>query len=123
MTEHSLQQDQTAQLAETFGLLADPTRLSIVITCKDEERSAGEIAEILGVSASLTSHHLRLLRAARILRSERRGKQVFYAMADDCVHRVLNIMIDHLFTDDHAHDHTHDHTGAVPRADATITSL
>ncbi|MEL6532872.1 MAG: metalloregulator ArsR/SmtB family transcription factor [Pseudomonadota bacterium] len=101
MNEHNLHPDQTAQLAETFGLLADPTRLSIVICCKDQERSAGEIAEALGVSASLTSHHLRLLRAARILKSERRGKQVFYAMADDCVHRVLNIMIDHTFSHDH----------------------
>lgn len=99
--------DQTTELADTFGLLSDPTRLSIVIACMDQERSAGEIAETLGTSASLTSHHLRLLRSARILTSERRGKQVFYAMADACVHSVLRIMIDHIFT--HAH-HDHDET-------------
>ncbi|MEM9370688.1 MAG: metalloregulator ArsR/SmtB family transcription factor [Pseudomonadota bacterium] len=97
-----MQLDQTTQLAETFGLLADPTRLSIVIACMDQERSVGEIAESLGSSASLTSHHLRLLRSARILRSERRGKQVFYAMSDACVHNVLKIMIEHLFV--HGHD-------------------
>ncbi|MEM9031318.1 MAG: metalloregulator ArsR/SmtB family transcription factor [Pseudomonadota bacterium] len=96
--------DQTTELAETFGLLADPTRLSIVVACMDEERSAGEIAEKLGSSASLTSHHLRLLRSARILKSERRGKQVFYTMADACVHRVLRIMIEHLFEHDHDHE-------------------
>lgn len=101
MTEADLHIDQTTELAETFGLLADPTRLSIVITCMDHERSAGEIADRLGSSASLTSHHLRLLRSARILKSERRGKQVFYAMADECVHSVLKIMIEHLFTHDH----------------------
>lgn len=99
-----LRPDQAAELAETFGLLADPTRLSIVIACMDEERSAGEIAETLGVSASLTSHHLRLLRSARILRSERRGKNVFYTMADACVHSVLNIMIEHQFTHNHNQD-------------------
>lgn len=102
MTEADLHIDQTTELAETFGLLADPTRLSIVITCMDHERSAGEIADRLGSSASLTSHHLRLLRSARILKSERRGKQVFYAMADECVHSVLKIMIEHLFTHDHS---------------------
>lgn len=101
MTSHDLHIDQTTELAETFGLLADPTRLSIVITCMDNERSAGDIAEKLGLSASLTSHHLRLLRSARILKSERRGKQVFYAMADACVPSVLNIMIEHLFTHEH----------------------
>lgn len=101
--------DQTSELAATFGLLSDPTRLSIVIACMDQERSAGEIADKLGTSASLTSHHLRLLRSARILRSERRGKQIFYAMSDACVHSVLTIMIDHLFGHDHSHD-THQET-------------
>ncbi|MEM8791683.1 MAG: metalloregulator ArsR/SmtB family transcription factor [Pseudomonadota bacterium] len=101
MIDYDLQLDQTTVLAETFGLLADPTRLSIVIACMDQERSVGEIAEKLGSSASLTSHHLRLLRSARILKSERRGKQVFYAMADTCVHSVLKIMIEHLFVHGH----------------------
>ena len=96
-----LRSDQTVQLAETFGLLADPTRLSIVLACQDREISAGDIAEELELSASLVSHHLRLLRAARMLRAERRGKQVFYSMADACVHDVLKIMIDHLFIHDH----------------------
>ncbi len=96
-----LQSDQTAQLAETFGLLADPTRLSIVVLCMDREIPAGDIADELGLSASLVSHHLRLLRAARMLRAERRGRQVLYSMADACVHDVLNIMINHLFTQEH----------------------
>ena len=102
MVETSLHIDQTTELAETFGLLADPTRLSIVVACMDQECSAGEIAEKLGSSPSLTSHHLRLLRSARILKSERRGKQIFYTMADDCVRIVLEIMIEHIFT--HGHD-------------------
>ena len=96
-----LPSDQTVQLAETFGLLADPTRLSIVLTCLEREIAAGDIAEELGISSSLVSHHLRLLRAARMLRAERRGKQVFYSMADACVRDVLKIMIDHLFVHDH----------------------
>lgn len=96
-----LHNDHIAELAETFGLMSDPTRLSIVIALMDQERSAGDIAERLGLSASLTSHHLRLLRSARILKSERRGKQIFYTMADACVHRVLTIMIDHVFTHHH----------------------
>jgi len=101
MTRMVLNHGQTSELADTFGLLSDATRLSIVVACMDQERSAGEIAERLGTSASLTSHHLRLLRSARILKSERRGKQVFYAMADACVHSVLEIMIEHIFTHQH----------------------
>lgn len=104
MANLDLNLDQTTELAETFGLLSDPTRLSIVVACMDQERSAGEIAEKIGSSASLTSHHLRLLRSARILRSERRGKQMFYTMADECVRSVLKIMIEHIFA--HGHDET-----------------
>ena len=91
---------QRAELAETFGLLSDPTRLSIVLTCMDQEVSAGDIAEKLGASPSLVSHHLRLLRGARIVRSERRGKQIYYAMTDACVRDVLMTMINHLFVHD-----------------------
>ena len=101
MQDVELRSDQTAQLAETFGLLADPTRLSIVVICLEREIAAGNIADELGLSASLVSHHLRLLRAARMLRAERKGKQVFYSMADDCVRDVLKIMINHLFTHEH----------------------
>ena len=101
MQNVALQSEQTDELAETFGLLADPTRLSIVMACLDREIPAGDIANELGISASLVSHHLRLLRAARMLRAERRGKQVFYSMADACVRDVLNIMIDHLFVHEH----------------------
>ena len=97
----NLEINQTFDLAETFGLLADTTRLSIVLECMDREVSAGEIANSLNVSPSLVSHHLRLLRSARIVRSERRGKQIFYTMTDVCVQEVLTTMINHLFVHDH----------------------
>jgi len=100
--------DQATELAEIFGLLADPTRLSIVTACMDREMAAGEIAQKLGLSASLTSHHLRLLRSARLLKSDRRGKQVFYTMADACVHSVLKIMMEHFFN--HGHHETDETT-------------
>lgn len=101
MQNVELSSDQIAQLAETFGLLADPTRLSIVVTCVDREIAAGDIANKLGISASLVSHHLRLLRAARVLRAERKGKQVIYSLADACVRDVLRIMVAHLFEPEH----------------------
>ena len=96
-----LEINQTFELAETFGLLADTTRLSILLECMDREVSAGEIANSLNVSPSLVSHHLRLLRSARIVRSERRGKQIFYTMTDVCVQEVLTTMINHFFVHDH----------------------
>jgi DNA-binding transcriptional ArsR family regulator len=89
-------EDQAIEIAEIFRLLGDPTRLRIVIRCLDKPRSVSEIAATVGVSTSLVSHHLRLLKAARLVRAERRGKQVFYATADAHVDCILKDMIDHV---------------------------
>ena len=66
-----------AQLADLFRIMGDPTRLRIILTCLADPTNVGEIATQLNLSPSLVSHHLRLLRAARVLRAERRGKQMF----------------------------------------------
>ena len=99
-----LEPSHTSELADTFGLLSDQTRLSIVLSCMKAEMSAGEIAEEVGVSPSLVSHHLRLLRGAQMVRSERRGKQIYYTMMDDCVRDVLTTMIKHLFVHNHSNE-------------------
>ncbi|MGP8433818.1 metalloregulator ArsR/SmtB family transcription factor [Paraburkholderia fungorum] len=83
-------------LADLFRLLGDPTRLRIVLACVEERRAVGAIAQGLGLSPSLVSHHLRLLRAARIVRAERQGKQVFYLAADRHISAMLTGMLEHV---------------------------
>ena len=90
---------QISQLADLFALLGDTTRLRIEMCCLCEPINFGEIAGRLDLSASLVSHHLRLLRAARLLRSERRGKQVFYSILDDHIQCVIEDMVAHLDED------------------------
>ena len=87
---------KTIELAETFHLLGDATRLRVVVACLEGPVSVSDLAERVGASPSLVSHHLRLLRAARILRAERRGKQVFYSAMDDHIRCVLADMIEHV---------------------------
>ena len=88
--------DNVAELAEVFHLMGDPSRLSILMLVMGDARPVGEIAAATGHSLSLVSHHLRLLRARRLVRAERRGKQVFYALDDAHVRSVLRDMADHL---------------------------
>jgi DNA-binding transcriptional ArsR family regulator len=91
-----LDDDQTVQLAEMFRLMGDPTRLRIILSCLAAPTAVGTIATSLGLSTSLVSHHLRLLRAARVLRGQRRGKQVFYAAADEHITCVIADMLEHV---------------------------
>ena len=55
-----------------------------------------DIAERLELSQSLVSHHLRLLKAARVVRPERRGKQIFYVAADAHIQCVIEDMLEHI---------------------------
>ncbi|NQU56932.1 MAG: winged helix-turn-helix transcriptional regulator [Rhodospirillales bacterium] len=88
--------DRTVEISEVFRLLGDPTRLRIVLACLDTAESVGDIAHTVGASPSLVSHHLRLLRAARLVRAERRGKQVYYTAADEHVRCILVDMVAHV---------------------------
>jgi len=92
--------DVRSEIADLFHLLGDSTRLGIVYACLTTPKAAGDIAEGLGISASLASHHLRLLRAARLVRAERRGRHIYYVAADAHVRCILLDMAAHALEDD-----------------------
>ena len=95
-TKLATQPEHMAEMAEVFHLMGDPSRLGVLMLIMDEARSVGEIAAQTGHSVSLVSHHLRLLRARRLVRGERRGKQVFYTLDDAHVRSVLHDMSEHM---------------------------
>lgn len=90
---------QIAVIAETYRLLGDPTRLRVLLACLSEPMAVGDIAKVVTASPSLVSHHLRLLRAARLVRGTRRNKQVFYQAADEHIADMLADMIEHAMED------------------------
>ena len=89
-------EDELVQLADMFRLLGDPTRLRVLVACLASPLSVSEIAATLGLTLSLVSHHLRLLRAARLVRSQRQGRQVFYEAADAHVSSVITDLLEHI---------------------------
>lgn len=97
----SLSQNEITILAETFRLLGDPSRLKILLSCLAGPISVGDIAERLDLSLSLVSHHLRLLRGARLVNGVRQAKHIFYEIADQHVSQVLQDMATHI-AEDHA---------------------
>ena len=96
MTKSDDLEHAVAQVADLFHLLGDPTRLRIVLACLAQPTAVGDIAAALALSSSLVSHHLRLLRAARIVKAERQGKQVFYSAADAHISTLLANMFEHI---------------------------
>ena len=103
MDVRMLKAEEAETLAETFRLLGDPNRLRIILCCLDETANVGDIADVVGLSQSLVSHHLRLLRATRLLKAEKRGRQVFYSLPDCHVREMLTNLIDHI-REPHEHE-------------------
>ncbi len=91
-----LSDDHAVALADLFRLLGDPTRLKIVVSCLRTPLAVSDIAERLGLSVSLVSHHLRLLKGARLVRADRQGKQVYYEADDLHVRRMVENMVNHI---------------------------
>ena len=92
----SLTEQQGIELAEIFRLMGDPTRLRIILLCMAGPICVSDIAARLGVEQSLASHHLRLLRAGRVLRARRQGKQMLYSVADEHISCVVVDMVEHV---------------------------
>jgi DNA-binding transcriptional ArsR family regulator len=78
-------------VADIFKLLADPTRVRILDALSHGERCVCDLASLVGISESATSHQLRLLRTARLVRARRDGRQAFYALDD---HHVIGLLRD-----------------------------
>ena len=93
----AMSQSDVAVLAETFRLLGDQSRF--LLQCMHGSVAVGDIAEALDLSQSLVSHHLRLLRGARLVRGERQAKHIFYSIADQHVSQVLQDMAVHISED------------------------
>jgi DNA-binding transcriptional ArsR family regulator len=74
--------DAVRDVAETFRILGDPTRVRILDALGGGELCVCDIASLVGISESAVSHQLRLLRSTRLVRSRRAGRLVFYELDD-----------------------------------------
>ena len=83
-------------LAELYKIFGDSTRIKILYTLFTEERGVGDIARLLGMTMSASSHQLRILKQARLVKPRREGKMVYYALADDHVRTIFAQGLDHI---------------------------
>ncbi|HEX9638164.1 MAG TPA: metalloregulator ArsR/SmtB family transcription factor [Acidobacteriota bacterium] len=90
------------RLGETFRALGDPTRAGILFCLLGREQCVCDLAEALSASESLVSHHLRLLRALRLVRARRDGKRVFYGLDDQHIARLFQQGLDHVLEQERA---------------------
>ena len=81
--------DAVRNVADTFRILGDPTRVRILDALSGGELCVCDIASLAAISESAVSHQLRLLRTMRLVRSRRAGRLVFYALDDQHIIELL----------------------------------
>lgn len=88
-------EEQVNLAAESFRLLADPTRIKVLWALLQGESSVACLAELAGAAPAAVSQHLAKLRLAGLVKGRREGTFVYYSAANDHVHRILDQALHH----------------------------
>ena len=89
-------EDELAELAELFKVFGDSTRIKILYALSQAELCVCDLAELLGITQPAMSYQLKILRQAKLIRSRRDGKTVFYSLADGHVASIIGTAREHL---------------------------
>nr|WP_287390083.1 metalloregulator ArsR/SmtB family transcription factor [Candidatus Microthrix sp.] len=84
--------DEAMSLADGFKLLGEPSRIRILFALLEAgELCVCDLAAVVGVSETVVSHSMRLLRAAGIVANRRDGRVIYYRLDDDHVAKMLEL--------------------------------
>lgn len=86
-------------MALLFSALGDPYRQKILLLFEgDEQLTAGQIADASPLARTTVSHHLKILRQAHVLLSEKKGKEVFFWLNTPFIHETFSNVLTYLGT-------------------------
>jgi ArsR family transcriptional regulator, lead/cadmium/zinc/bismuth-responsive transcriptional repressor len=96
MATTALDQQVAGQMAELFSALSDSSRIRIVAALSGREMSVGDLAELIDLSPSAVSHHLRHLRQMQLVRIRKEGRHVYYRLDDEHVSDLFQCGLEHV---------------------------
>ncbi len=91
MSEHL-----AAHVAELFRAFSDTSRVRILSALMNEEMNISALAQVVGISESAVSHHMRGLRQMRMVQSRRDGKEVYYRIDDEHIIALFRQGVKHV---------------------------
>ena len=84
----------TSPQQPVFKALADPTRRAILKRLHEGSETAGEIAKSFEISKPSLSHHFNILKAADLVRTERRGQHIVYSLNATVLQEAMAMLLD-----------------------------
>lgn len=84
------------ELSDFFKVMGDGTRIQLLWALEESEMCVGDLAVLLNMTKSAVSHQLKVLRTAKLVKAEKKGKNVYYALDDNHVKTVLEKALEHV---------------------------
>ncbi len=84
------------ELSDFFKVMGDSTRIQLLWALEESEMCVGDLAVLLNMTKSAVSHQLKVLRAAKLVRAKKVGKNVYYALSDNHVKTVFEKALEHI---------------------------
>ena len=88
--------DVIFDLADTFKLFSDSTRLKILYALMEAEMCVCDISVLLGMTKSSVSHQLRVLKQSNLVKYRKAGRVIYYSLADDHVRTICRMGMEHV---------------------------
>ncbi len=84
------------ELADTFKVFSDSSRIKILYSIMENSLCVCDIAEKISMTHSAVSHQLKILKQARLVKSEKKGKEVYYSLDDEHIEKILSVVEQHI---------------------------
>lgn len=96
MVLYVLDEHTGAHVAELFRAFSDTSRVRIMSAVLDGAKNVSTLAELVGISESAVSHHMRGLRQMHLVTARREGKEVYYRIEDEHIIALFQQGIRHI---------------------------
>lgn len=91
-----LDEHTAAHVAELFRAFSDTSRVRILSAIVNQELNITTLAQMVGVTESAVSHHMRGLRQMRLVEARRDGKEVYYSLTDPHIVALFLQGVEHI---------------------------
>lgn len=83
-------------LSDFFKVMGDSTRIQLLWALEESDMCVNDLAVLLNMTKSAVSHQLKVLKTAKLVRSEKNGKNVYYSLNDHHVKMILEKALGHI---------------------------
>ena len=98
MNEKILSPEALELVANRFKILSEPLRLGLLQQLREGGKSVTELTELIKTSQPNISKHLKILQSGGLVKREQKGNTVFYAIADESIFTLCEVVCDSLET-------------------------